>query len=59
MILKTGDLARNINSQYVVTYTPKRPLNESPNGEVRTIEVTSKLDNVIIQAKRKLIVVKE
>lgn len=58
MILKTGSLAKNIDSQYVVTYTPKRPLNESPNGEVRTIEVTSKRDNVIIQAKRKLVVVK-
>lgn len=58
MILKTGSLARNIDSQYVVTYTPKRPLNESPNGEVRTVEVTSKRDNVIIQGKRKLIVMK-
>ena len=58
MILKTGSLARNIDSQYVVTYTPKRPLNESPDGEVRIIEVTSRRDNVIVQAKRKLIVVK-
>jgi VWFA-related protein len=55
---KTGSLAKNIDSQYVITYTPKRPLNESPNGEVRVIEVTSKRNNVIIQAKRKLIVVK-
>lgn len=59
MILKTGGLAKNIDSQYVVTYTPKRPLNESSDGEVRIIEVTSKRDNVIIQAKRKLIVVKQ
>lgn len=57
MILKTGSLARNIDSQYVLTYTPKRPLNESPNGEMRVIEVTSRRDNVIIQAKRKLVVV--
>ncbi len=54
---KTLSLAKNIDSQYVVTYTPKRPLDESPNGEIRTIEVTSKRDNVIIQAKRKLLVV--
>lgn len=59
MILKTGSLARNIDSQYVVTYTPKRPLNESSDGEVRIIEVNSKRDNVIIQAKRKLIVLKD
>lgn len=58
MIEKTGHLAKNIDSQYVVTYTPKRPLNESPNDEVRTIEVTSKRDGVIIQAKRKILVMK-
>lgn len=58
MIAKTDSLAKNIDSQYVVTYTPKRPLNESPNGEERTVEVTSKRDNVIIQGKRKLIVMK-
>lgn len=57
MIEKTGQLAKNIDSQYVVTYTPKRPLIESPNGEVRTIEVTSKRENVIIIARRKLLVV--
>ncbi len=59
MLEKTEHLAKNIDSQYVVTYTPKRPLSESPNGEVRTIEVTSKRDNVIILARRKLLVVKE
>ena len=53
---KTVDLAKNIDSQYVVTYTPKRPLDESPNGEIRVIEVTSKRDNVFIQARRKLLV---
>lgn len=57
MIEKTESLAKNIDSQYVVTYTPKRPLDESPNGEVRTIEVTSKRDGVIVQAKRKLLVI--
>lgn len=57
MVEKTVGLAKNIDSQYVVTYTPKRPLDESPNGEIRVIEVTSKRDDVIIQAKRKLLVV--
>lgn len=59
MLEKTESLAKNIDSQYVVTYTPKRPLSESPNGEVRTIEVTSKRDNVQIIARRKLLVMKE
>ena len=59
MAEKTEGLAKNIDSQYVVTYTPKRPLNESNDGEVRVIEVTSKRNDVIIQAKRKLLVVKK
>ncbi len=59
MIEKTEHLAKNIDSQYVVTYTPKRPLIESPNGEVRVIEVTSKRDNIVILAKRKLLVMKD
>lgn len=59
MLEKTKSLAKNIDSQYVVTYTPKRPLDESKDGEVRTIEVTSRRDGVIIQARRKLLVVKD
>lgn len=59
MLEKTESLAKNIDSQYVVTYTPKRPLDEAPDGEVRTIEVTSKRDGVIIQARRKLLVMKD
>lgn len=59
MVGKTENLARNIDSQYVVTYTPKRPFNESPKGEERTVEVTSRRDNVIIQGKRKLIVTRD
>ncbi len=59
MVEKTEHLAKNIDSQYVVTYTPKRPLSESPNGEIRNIEVTSKRDGVIIQARRKLLVMRD
>lgn len=59
MIGKTTHLAKNIDSQYVVTYTPKRPLSESANGEVRNIEVTSKRNGVFIQARRKLMVLNE
>ncbi|MCU0238094.1 MAG: VWA domain-containing protein [Pyrinomonadaceae bacterium] len=59
MLEKTKDLAKIIDSQYVITYTPKRALSDSPNGEVRLIEVSSKRESVIIQARRKLIVRKE
>lgn len=59
LIEKTASLAKNIDSQYVVTYTPKRALSESPEGEVRNIEVSSKRDGVEIIARRKIIVMKD
>lgn len=56
LVEKTEHLAKNVDSQYVVTYTPKRPLSESTSGEVRNIEVTSRREGVIVQARRKLAV---
>lgn len=54
MIEKSALVARMIDSSYVLTYIPKVPLNEK-TGE-RNIEVTSKRDGLIVQARRKLIV---
>lgn len=59
LVKKTGNLAKNIDSQYVITYTPKRTLSESPEGEVRNIEVISKRSGVDIIARRKIIVAKD
>lgn len=56
MKAKTSTLAKTIDSQYVVTYTPKRPLDESPDGEIRLIEATSRRAGLIVQGKRKFIV---
>ena len=56
MIEKTSLVARLIDSNYVVTYTPKRALTEAKPGEIRSIEVTSKRPGLQVQAKRKLIV---
>jgi VWFA-related protein len=56
MIAKTALVARVIDSNYVVTYTPKRPLSEAKPGEVRNIEVSSKRPGLQIQARRKLVV---
>lgn len=56
MIDKTSQLAKNIDSQYVLTYTPKRALSESSDGETRIIEVTSRRAGLLVQAKRKLVV---
>lgn len=56
MLEKTAIIAAAIDSSYVVTYTPKRALSESPAGEVRNIEVTSRRPNLLVQARRKLVV---
>jgi VWFA-related protein len=56
MLEKTALVAAIIDSSYVITYVPKRPLGESPSGEVRIIEVSSRRPNLQVQARRKLFV---
>ena len=56
MIEKAELIAKIIDSNYVVTYTPKRPLSEAPNGEVRIIEVSSRRPGLRVAARRKLVV---
>jgi VWFA-related protein len=56
MLDKTALVAQIIDSSYVVTYAPKRALKESPTGEVRNIEISSRRVNLQVQARRKLVV---
>lgn len=56
MTEKASLIANVIDSNYVVTYTPKRPLDESEPGETRVIEVSSKKPGLRVLAKRKLVV---
>ena len=56
MSAKTATLARNIDSQYVATYTPKRALSEATDGETRNIVITSRRTDVQVQGKRKFVV---
>jgi len=56
MTEKAELIANVIDSNYVVTYTPKRPLSDSPPGEVREIEVSSKKEGLQVLAKRRLVV---
>lgn len=56
MVEKTATLAKNIDSQYVATYTPKKPLTESADGEVRNIAITSRRSDIQVQGKRKFVV---
>ena len=52
----TALVAKIIDSSYVITYTPKRALADSPAGEIRDIQVTSRRPNLSVQAHRKLII---
>ena len=54
MVEKASLIADVIDSNYVVTYIPKRPLSESGPGETRTIEVSSKRPGLRVIAKRRL-----
>ena len=56
MVESTLLLTRNIDSQYVITYTPKRPLEGAKEGETRIIEVFSRRSGFEIQSHRKFVV---
>lgn len=56
MVSKMEYLSRIIDSNYVVTYVPKRPLASAPAGEERTIDVTARRSDLLVQARRKLVV---
>ena len=57
MLDKAPLVARMIDASYVVTYIPKIPLNEG--SRERIIEVTSKREGLIVQARRKLVVARQ
>lgn len=56
MPAQAREIAGTIDSQYVLTYVPKRPLADSPVGEVRTIGVVPRRVGIIVEARRKFIV---
>jgi VWFA-related protein len=45
-------VARDIGSQYVVTYRPKRPLAEARPGEYRRVEVASRRVGLYLRSRR-------
>lgn len=49
-------ISQAINSQFVVTYSPKRPLKDTTADEIRHIEVTSRRPDIEIRASRRLVV---
>jgi len=55
MVEKAPLVGKMIDATYLVTYTPKIPLNDAKGLVERNIEVTSKRDGLVVQARRKLV----
>ncbi|HEX3280057.1 MAG TPA: VWA domain-containing protein [Pyrinomonadaceae bacterium] len=56
MIAQAREAAREIGSEYVVTYRPKRPLASAPKGEYRRIEVASRRVGLTLRSRRGYVV---
>jgi VWFA-related protein len=56
MILQAGAAARYIDSQYVVTYKPQRPLSEAKRGEYRKLDVISRRVGLRVRSRRGYVV---
>jgi hypothetical protein len=56
MVDKAALVARMIDAAYVVTYTPKVPVTETRGIAERNIQVTSKRDGLVVEARRKLLI---
>jgi VWFA-related protein len=56
MIVQAREAAREIGSEYVVTYRPKRPLALARNGEYRRIEVASRRVGLTLRSRRGYVV---
>lgn len=52
LLSKADEVARDIGAQYVVTYTPKRPLASAQAGEYRKIEVAPRRTGVRLRTRR-------
>src|SRR5205085_4465594 len=56
MVAEGAGVARDIDSQYVVTYTPKRPLRRAPATEYRKIHVGARRIGLTLRARRGYVV---
>jgi len=56
MIAQAREAAREIGSEYVVTYRPKRPLALARKGEYRRIEVASRRVGLTLRSRRGYVV---
>lgn len=56
LVEKGEDVAREIGSQYVVTYRPKRPLRGAPATEYRKLHVAGRRIGLFLRARRGYVV---
>jgi len=56
MVAQARDVAKEIGSEYVVTYRPKRPLANARQGEYRRIEVASRRVGLSLRSRRGYVV---
>src|SRR5919107_973880 len=56
MVTEGGSVARDIDSQYVVTYSPKRPLRRAPATEYRKVHVGARRPGLTLRARRGYVV---
>ena len=59
MLQKAPLVSRMIDSSYVVTYMPKIAVVDTRGIAERNIEVTSKRPGLIVQARRKLLILRQ
>lgn len=55
MWLFAVEVAHAVDSNYVITYTPTRPIAESPNGQLRKVRVGTHRNGVIIRSRQKIV----
>jgi VWFA-related protein len=58
MMSEAAEAAHDIDSQYVVTYKPQRPLAEAKAGEYRKLDVISRRVGLRVRSKRGYVVVR-
>ena len=56
MISEAREVARDVDSQYVMSYRPVQPLSESASSEYRRIEVISRRVGLTVKARRGYVV---
>ena len=56
MVDQSAKVSHVINSQYVITYSPKRPLKDTSVDEIRQIDVSSRRPDLNVRASRRLVV---